>query len=181
MKNFKKLIIIFVGFIFSIPARLRGVKFGKNSVIGPGYDFLLNQMKNIYISDNVTIGKNAWIQTISKGEIIIGSGTNIGRNVTISSKKSIDIGKNCLFSYNVSLLDHNHSFKDRNTPIIYQGVTTGKKIVIGDGCFIGAHSFILPGVCLGNNVVVGANSVVTKSFPNFGVIAGNPAKIIKMR
>ena len=57
--------------------------------------------------------------------------------------------------------------------------TKGKQIIIGDNCFIGAHSFILKGVRLGEHCVVGANSVVTKSFPKFSIIAGNPAKLIK--
>lgn len=53
------------------------------------------------------------------------------------------------------------------------------KIKIGNNCFIGTNAIILPDVTLGNNVVVGAGSVVTKSFPNDVIIAGNPAKVIK--
>lgn len=179
MKKINKIIILSVGSILSLPARIKGVKFGKNSLIGPGYDFLFNQMSNIYIKDNVIIGNNAWIQTIAKGKIIIGSNTNIGRNVTISCRKNITIGKNCLFSYNVSLLDHNHKFEDKKPPPLLQGITKGREIEIGNDCFIGAHSFIMPGVSLGKHVIVGANSVVTKNFPDYSVVAGNPAKLIK--
>jgi maltose O-acetyltransferase len=58
-------------------------------------------------------------------------------------------------------------------------VELGLPITIGDNCWIGGNSVINPGVSLGNNVVVGSGSVVTKSFGDNVVIAGNPAKIIR--
>ena len=55
----------------------------------------------------------------------------------------------------------------------------GKPITIGDNCWLGGHVTVLPGVTLGENVVVGAGSVVTKSFGDNVVIVGNPARVIK--
>ena len=52
------------------------------------------------------------------------------------------------------------------------------EIRIGDNCFIGAHSIILPGVTLGKEVIVGAGAVVTKSYPDGSIVAGNPARLI---
>ncbi|MBU2258230.1 MAG: acyltransferase, partial [Candidatus Omnitrophica bacterium] len=60
------------------------------------------------------------------------------------------------------------------------GLTNAEEVAIEDECFIGAHSFILKGVRLGRHCVVGANSVVTRSFPANSVIAGAPAKLIRM-
>ncbi len=174
-----KLIFKTLGYLLSIPARIKGVKFGKKSFIGPGYDFMFYQLKNITLGDNVFIDKYAYLRTIGSGIIKIGDGTNIGRNITISSCRSIIIGKKCSISYNVSILDHNHNFNLINGSIIHNGITSNNKIKIGDDCFIGAHSFILNGVQLGEHCVVGANSVVTKSFPNYSIIAGSPAKLIK--
>lgn len=54
-----------------------------------------------------------------------------------------------------------------------------RPVVIGEGCFLGANSIILKGTTLGKNVVVGAGSVVSGTFPDNVIIAGNPARIIK--
>ena len=170
-----------IGYIISIPARFKGMKFGENSFIGPGYD--LNPiLKGVVLGDNVVIGRRAWLD-ISKytqgGQIFIGDGTQIGRNVVISACKRITIGKNCLISYNVSLMDHDHNVLNPDIRPLEGGITEGKEIIIEDECFIGAHSFILKGARLGKHCVVGANSVVTKSFPAYSVIAGNPARLIR--
>lgn len=172
-----------IAYIVSFPARLKGLSVGKNTVIGPGYVLFGVSYKNIRLGNNVVIGRNASLLTFTKngktGVIKIGDGTNIGKEVMISSVKKILIGKNCLIGYNVSIIDHDHNYESTSMPPTKSGLTEGKDIVIGDECFIGGHVFILKGVHLGNRSVVGANSVVTKSFPDFSVIAGNPAKKIK--
>lgn len=168
-----------IGYFVSIPARLKGMKFGRNSFIAPGYDFLFEQLRNINIGSDCLIGKNAWIHTIDQGEIRVGNGTNLGRYTTIGARKKITIGDNVLVSFGSTLLDHDHKFRDLDLPPIKSGLTEGTEVIIEDDCFIGAHSFILKGVHLGRHCVVGANSVVTKSFPAFSIIAGNPARIIK--
>lgn len=135
--------------------------------------------KNIFLGRNVIIGRHSFMETFKTGVIFIGDGTNIGRFVTMSSIRKITIGKNCLIGYHVSFLDHDHQVFDPKLPPINGRLTPGKEIVIEDESFIGAHSFILKGVHLGKHCVVGANSVVTKSFSAYSVIAGNPAKLIK--
>jgi len=168
-----------IGYLISLPARWKGIKFGKNSYIAPGYDFLFEQLKNISVGNNCIIGKNAWIHTVDAGEIIIGNGTNIGRFATIGARKKITIGNNVLLSYGVTVLDHDHEFRHLNIPPINDKLTEGKETIIEDDCFVGAHSFILKGVHLDRHCIVGANSVVTKSFPAYSVITGNPAKLRK--
>jgi lipopolysaccharide O-acetyltransferase len=168
-------------YVISVPARLKGMKFGKNSFIGPGYDWMPS-LKGIVLGNNVMIGRGAWldISRYTKGaKIIIGNGTNIGRYVMISAAKEIKIGEKCLLSHNITLADHDHDFFDPDISPMDAGITEPKEITIEDECFIGAHSFILKGVHLGKHSVVGANSVVTKSFPAYCVIAGSPAKLIR--
>ena len=161
--------------ILNLPARIKGAKIGKNSVLGPGYDWLAVNLSGLTIGKNVCIGRRAWIQSTGNGRIQIGDGTNIGRDAVIStSSGDIKVGKKCLFSYRVTVLDHDHNF---TVPDIFtSGETPADPVEIGDSCFIGASSFILKGVKLGQSCIVGANSVVTRSFPPGSIIAGNPAK-----
>jgi len=171
-------------FIQSIPFRMKCKSVGKSVRISFNYSIFGCHLENVIIEDKVNIGSNAWIQTLPinkniKPEIIIGCNTNIGRNVTISAAKRINIGENSLISYGVSIMDHNHAFENINISPLYQGIDEPEDILIGDDCFIGAQSFILKGVTLGKHCVVGANSVVTKSFSPYSVIAGVPAKLIR--
>lgn len=90
-------------------------------------------------------------------------------------KAKISIGKGCYIAPNVGLITANHDIYDLDAH------TEGKDIMLGDKCWIGMNSVILPGVILGEKTIVAANSVVTKSFENGNVIiAGSPAKIVKI-
>lgn len=88
----------------------------------------------------------------------------------------ITIGDNCLFGPNVQLYTASHPLEPgkRNS-----GQEFGKPITIGNNVWIGGSSVVIPGVTLGDNVVVAAGAVVTKSFPDNVVVGGNPARIIK--
>ena len=89
-------------------------------------------------------------------------------------KGRIHIGKGTWIAQNVGIITENHSFEnlDKHLP--------PKDVFIGNDCWIGMNSVILPGVTLGDRTMVGAGSIVTKSFTGGGIlIAGNPAKIIR--
>jgi len=88
-------------------------------------------------------------------------------------KGKITIGKEVHIAPNCGIITTNHDIYNPNNHI------DGKDIIIGDACWIGMNSVILPGVKIGEHTVVGAGAIVTKSFPEgYVVIAGNPAKII---
>lgn len=86
----------------------------------------------------------------------------------------IHIGKGSFIAPNVGIITQNH---DLSNP---QNRDEAKDVIIGEKCWIGMNSIILPGVVIGDHTIVGAGAVVTKSFPEgYCVIAGNPAKLIK--
>jgi len=86
----------------------------------------------------------------------------------------ISIGKGTYIAPNVGIITSNHNPKNLDEHL------EGRPVIIGENCWLGMNSIILPGVTLGANTIVGAGSVVTKSFPKGNsVIAGNPARIIK--
>lgn len=86
----------------------------------------------------------------------------------------IVIGKGAYIAPNVGIITANHDPNDLDQHL------EGKAVIIGDRCWIGMNSIILPGVTVGDGSIVGAGSVVTKSLPAGCVAAGNPARVIKM-
>ncbi|MBJ7880334.1 sugar O-acetyltransferase [Gelidibacter salicanalis] len=108
--------------------------------------------------------------------IQLGANVYMNFNCCILDVSLVTIGDNTMLGPNVQIYTATHplEYKARNS-----GVEYAKPIVIGQNVWIGGNATICPGVTLGNNVVVGAGSVVTKCFPDDVVVAGNPAKIIK--
>lgn len=115
-----------------------------------------------------------------------GGKISIGRNcgisgTTIYSMVSIIIGDNCAIGANCKIVDNDFHPLDKEHRRLSLNKEHAKRrpVVIGDDCFIGMNSIILKGTKLGNNVIVGAGSVVSGNFPDNIIIAGNPAKIIR--
>jgi len=134
-----------------------------------------------------SIGKNSEIRPyctiIGTQNIIIGDNVIIPERTTLvcvpgNMDSLIYIEDDVLFGPNVSVYSSTHNFMDVNIAVKYQGykvaVTRIKK-----GAWIGINSVILPGVTIGLNSVIGANSVVNHDVPDYTVVAGAPAKIIK--
>ena len=108
--------------------------------------------------------------------IFLGEDCFINFNCTILDEARVTIGDNAFLGPNISIFTACHPLQaDKRNKFI----EWAEPVTIGNNVWIGGAVTILPGVSIGDNVVVGAGSVVTKSFPSNVVLAGNPAKIIK--
>lgn len=158
-------------------------KIGRKSlIISPE---LLSNPSHIFIGDNVIIHSNARILCITdyngqkfNPRIEIGDGVKIQQGFYMSCAKLIKIGDRvCLSQYTV-ITDTDHRYDDISKPVYRQSLSIDD-IVIGEDSFIGTGVVILKGSKIGKHCIVGANAVVKGEFPDYCVIAGVPAKIIK--
>ena len=110
----------------------------------------------------------------------VADGTRWSQGCLFNADGGISIGKNVLIGPHVIIHSSNHNYNDPDMPIKQQGHTR-KPVVIEDDCWIGANAVILAGVHLHHGCVVGAGSVVTHNVPEYCVVVGNPAHIVKVR
>lgn len=179
---------------------------GKPRICSLGRSTKLISFKNIKLSNFVKVGNNTRISSMGNNTMILmEKGVSIGafcklqvsssirrtgkfiklrKNVgmgdycQIGGYGGVEISENTIMGSYVSFHPLNHNFKiNPEIPIRKKGVV-GKGIFIGKSCWLGAKSTILDGVTLGDNCVVAAGAVVTKSFPNNSIIGGVPAKIL---
>lgn len=129
--------------------------------------------------EGIVIHMDARIRNIDK--LFLGDRSRIGECVMIQAGGEIEIGEDVLIGPGAKIWSANHGFSDTSIPIQDQEYEN-KKVIIGDGCWIGANAFIMPGVNLGTGCIVAAGSVVgAKDYPANKIIAGNPARIIGTR
>ena len=116
-------------------------------------------------------------------EIIIGDNCNIGEFCHITAIQSIVIGNGVLTGRWVTITDNSHgqtTYEDLQLPPLKRKPFSKGKVTIEDNVWIGDKATILPGITIGYGAIIGAGSVVTKDVPPFAIVAGNPAKIIKI-
>jgi maltose O-acetyltransferase len=118
---------------------------------------------------------------VFQGNIEIGAGSYFNSGKIYSGRNSfIKIGKSCAIGYNVNIHAISHD-PDLSTGHENERPFIEASINIGDYTWIGSNVFILPGVNVGRNCVIGANAVVTKNITDNSIVGGVPAKLIRMK
>ena len=148
--------------------------FGKHNYL---FDLELLNPQNIFLGSNLWISKTR-LASSKGGKLIIGNHVAIGRFSQIYALQSIIIEDGVLMAENTYISDNTHSFDDVNIPIRDQEVIPLNNVVVGSGTWIGRNACIM-GCKIGRNCVIGAFSFVKKDIPDYCVVVGNPARIVK--
>ncbi len=131
------------------------------------------------------IGRWAWIGhgckiRVHEGEVSIGAKTVMGQECTISAFQRVSIGRECILADRVMLIDFDHGVTEVERPVRLQGIYK-RDVEVGHNVWIGYGACILRGVSVGENAVIGTSAVLTRSFAANTVVAGVPARVIRMR
>ena len=168
-------------FLFRYPLlKIRLGRIGSRSwLVNP----LINGHARIFIGSNVFIHDRTWLAAEPIGSsqecsLHIGDGSYIGRFCHFYATSKIEIGKRVLVADKVYIADNMHAYQDINLPVIDQPVLQTAAVIIGDGAWLGENACIV-GANVGKNSVVGTNALVTKDVPDYCVVVGSPAYIIK--
>ena len=150
-------------------------KRGKNTVVRSRTRMDVLPFNNFVLGNDSVIEDFATINN-GVGDVIIGERSLIGLSCVVIGP--VTIGNDVMLAQNIVLSGLNHPYEDVTQPISTQKVTT-KEIRVKDEVWIGANAVITAGVTIGRHSVVAAGSVVTKDVPDYSIVVGNPARIIK--
>ncbi len=133
----------------------------------------------------IRFGRFVWIGDGSKircheGVVEIGEKTVIGQECTISAYQRVRIGEQCVIADRAMFIDFDHGVVEVERPIRVQGIYK-HDVEVGSNVWVGYGACILRGVRVGDNSIIGTNAVVTKDVPANAVVAGVPARVIRMR
>jgi len=145
---------------------------------------MLTNPRAISIGRNVLIRKGARLEAVDAGpgdgpKLVIGDGTAIQFYFHCGAAGRVTIGRNVLVGGRVYITDHDHSYDEPGLSARESPRLKVAPVEIGDGAFLGEGCMILKGVHVGKRAVVAANAVVTRDVPDFTVVAGVPAIIVK--
>ena len=128
-----------------------------------------------YKGKNVNIEKNA---SFTPG-LSIGNNSGVGIRCEVNGE--VKIGNDVMMGPEVVIYTSSHAHDRIDIPMIEQGAQETKPVIIGNDVWIGRRAIIMPGVNIGNGCIIGAGAVVTKNVPDYCIVGGVPAKIVKRR
>jgi acetyltransferase-like isoleucine patch superfamily enzyme len=153
---------------------------GRNArIVSP---FRVDGAANIELGANAFLQRGAWLYCVgvddTRPSLRIGRGCVFGYNNHVTAIADMEIGDEVLTANNVYISDNVHGYENIATPIMHQPVRFKGRVRIGGGTWIGENACII-GASVGRNCVVSANAVVTHDVPDYCVVAGIPARIIR--
>lgn len=152
------------------------VYFGKNvRIVNPQYVDMGGQ---VFIDDDVELCVNQTMPGVTP-KLLIGNRVHFGKMNRIGCDNRIIIEDDVIFAPHVHISDRNHGFEDIHTPISRQKVTSKGSVVIGAETWLGFGCQVMSGVKIGRHCVIAAGAIVVKDVPDYSVVGGNPAKILK--
>lgn len=141
----------------------------------------------ISLGNSVSLREYAWLNVATEdptGEptIVLDDNCHLGFGSIISAKNRVHLERDVLIGQMVLVLDHNHTYENITVPVVDQGITDGGTVRIGQGTWIGHGACIICArgeLTVGRNCVIAANSMLMRSIPDYSVVAGYPATIIR--
>ena len=156
--------------------RLRGVRIRGHILLRaveiPRCPRCITLEKGVALDRGVTL-----LATHDAARIVIGPGVYINRHTMLDASAVIEVGEDAMIGPFCYITDHDHAVQAGAKPA--DGALVSAPVRIGARCWLGAHVTILKGVTIGDDTVIGAGSVVTKSLPAGVVAVGNPARVLR--
>ena len=147
--------------------------------VGPGVRFEIGREAVVRLGRWSWIGHGTKIRA-HEGEVEIGAKTVLGQECTISAYQHVSVGRECVIADRAMLIDFDHGVVEVERTIRAQGIYK-RDVRVGHNCWLGYGACVLRGATVGDNCVIGANTVVTADIPANAVAAGTPARILRMR
>jgi acetyltransferase-like isoleucine patch superfamily enzyme len=147
-------------------------------ILEPGV--LIFHPENVSLDEDVYVGHGAILKGYYKNELIIGRGSWIGQGAFLHSAGGITVGEDVGIGPHACIITSVHGEPGREKPIM-AGALELAPVRLDDGCDVGINATILPGVRVGRGAQIGAGAVVVSDVPDFAVVAGNPARLLRTR
>ena len=164
---------------FKIRGNISNIFIGDNVRIGKHVDIRNREDGQIILSKNCYIDENVRLVAAREGKIDLGEGTEVGSGSIINSGGILKTGKYCLIAGNVNINSSTHR-TDKNSYIKLQDHLHGK-IIIGNDVWIGSGSSILMDTHIGDGAIISSNSLVSGVVSDFNIFSGVPAKFLRKR
>jgi acetyltransferase-like isoleucine patch superfamily enzyme len=145
----------------------------------PGVKFEIGRNASVHLGRWSWIGHRCKIR-VHEGEFSLGAKSVMGQECTISAYQHVSIGRECIIADRAMMIDFDHGMVEVERPIREQGIYK-RDVNVGHNVWLGYGVCVLRGVSVGDNVVVGTSAVVTRDVPANAVMAGVPARLIRMR